>query len=188
MFPLHKHRVSYFLLKNRHRSSDIKTSFSAFSAANCSSSLSLSLCLHHSGGGGRVGNDAGTDTWPLCGGGLPAQPWPAGGHLSHHAHWSTQAGRLSPTRHHAVPAAFPGEAGEEAAGHQDRGGWEGVGNVCSVSEVGHVIRWELDGGFRTSSAVRDASPYAKSWPPLPPNYTTWHYVVTWDNVTVLMSS
>lgn len=75
----------------------------------------------HSGGGGRVGHDAGTDTWPLAGGGLPAQPGPAGGHLGHHAHWSTQAGRLPPAGHHAVPATFPGEAGEEAAGHQDRG-------------------------------------------------------------------
>lgn len=75
----------------------------------------------HSGGGGRVGHDAGTDSWPFTGSGLLAQPWPAGGHLSHHTHWSTQARRLPPAGHHAVSAAFPGEAGEEAAGHQDGG-------------------------------------------------------------------
>lgn len=91
----------------------------SFSRLNCFfSSLSVSP---HSGGGGRVGHDAGTDPWPFAGGGLPAQSGPAGGHLGHHTHWSTQAGWLPPAGHHVVPAAFPGEAGEEAACHQDRG-------------------------------------------------------------------
>lgn len=83
----------------------------------------LSLSFSHSGGGGRVGHDAGTDSWPLGGGGLPAQPRPAGGHLGHHAHRSAQVGRLPPAGHHVVPAALPGPAGQEAAGHQDRGRW-----------------------------------------------------------------
>lgn len=75
----------------------------------------------HSGGGGRVGHDAGTDTWPFAGGGLPSQSGPTGGHLGHHAHRSTQAGWLPPAGHHAVSAALPGQAGEAAVGHQDRG-------------------------------------------------------------------
>lgn len=83
--------------------------------------LSLPSSLRHSAGGGRVGHDAGTDTWPFAGSGLPAFPGPAGGHLSHHDHRWTEAGRLSPAWHHAVPAAFPWEVGEEAIGHQDRG-------------------------------------------------------------------
>ncbi len=95
-----------------------------FSRPNRSLSFPFLSLSPHSGGGGRVGHDAGTDTWPLAGGGLPAQPGPAGGHLGHHAHWSTQVGRLPPAGHHAFPAAFPGEAGEEAACHQDRGGEE----------------------------------------------------------------
>lgn len=78
------------------------------------------LCLHR-GGGGRVGHDARTDTWPFTGGGLSAQSGPAGGHLGHYTHRSTQAGWLPPARNHVVPSTFPGEAGEEAPVHQDRG-------------------------------------------------------------------
>ena len=90
------------------------------------SPLSLFLSLSpspppHSSGGRRVGHDAGTDTWPFAGGGLPAQPRPAGGHLGHHAHRSTQAGWLPPAGHHVVPTALPGAARKEAAGHQDGG-------------------------------------------------------------------
>lgn len=99
-----------------------KIFFSAsFSRPNWFFCSSCFLSVPNSGGGGRVGHDAGTDTWPFAGGGLSAQPGPAGGHLGHHTHWSTQAGRLPPAGHHVVPAAFPGEAGEEAARHQDGG-------------------------------------------------------------------
>lgn len=100
--------------------------------------LSLSS-LSRSGGGGRVGHDARTDTWPFDGGGLPALPGPAGGHLGHHTHWSTQASRLPPAGHHAVPAALPGAAGEEAAGHQDRGE-EGEKEELVQQEVKDVHR------------------------------------------------
>lgn len=73
------------------------------------------------GGGGRVGHDAGTNPWPFAGGGSPTQPGHSGGHLSHHAHRSAEAGRLPPAGNHAVPATLSGEAGEEAARHQDGG-------------------------------------------------------------------